>query len=230
MTEKYLIFDASSLISFAMNGLLNELRELKKVFPGKFLIPEEVKSEIIDKPITIKRFELEALQLNELLKEKILELPESIGIKNEEISTKTEGLLEIANTTFFEHGKKEIHLIDLGETACLVLSKILKERKKENVLVIDERTTRMLVEKPENLKKLLQKKLHTGIKYKKDNLEEFKGFKIIRSTELIYIAYKKDLMKIKEKKVLDAALYALKFKGCAISTDEIEKIKRIARV
>ena len=229
MTEKVLIFDASSLISFAMNGLLNELRALKKIFPGKFLIPEEVKSEIIDKPMTIKRFELEALNLNELINEKVLELPQSMGIDNEEISKETENLLEIANSTFSEQGKKPIHLIDLGETACLVLSKILREKGILNTLVIDERTTRMLCEKPDNLKKLLQKKLHTGIQIKKENLSHFKGFRIVRSTELIFIAYKKDLIKIKDKKILDALLYALKYKGCAISTEEIEKIKRIAR-
>jgi hypothetical protein len=229
MNEKYLVFDASSLISLAMNGLLTELRELKKIFNGKFLIPREVKIEIIERPIKIKRFELEALQLNELIKENILELPYSIGIQDSEISIETQKFLELANSSFHEKNKKEIHLIDLGETACLVLSKILKEKGKENVLVIDERTTRMLVEKPENLKKLLQKKLHKEIKIKKENLKKFKGFKIIRSTELIYIAYKNNLMKIKDKRVLDAALYSLKYKGCAISTNEIEKIKIIAK-
>lgn len=229
MTEKVLIFDASSLISFAMNGLLPEIKELKKIFPGKFIIPKEVKQEIIDKPITIKRFELEALKLNELLEEKILELPDSLNIKEEEISNETNRLLDLANKTFLERGKKEIHLIDLGETACLVLSRILDKKGIPNLLVIDERTTRMLSEKPQNLKKLLQKKLHVRVDIKKGNLKEFKGFKIVRSCELIYIAYKNGLVRIKNKKVLDALLYALKYKGCAITTDEIEAIKKLGR-
>ena len=105
---------------------------------------------------------------------------------------------------------------------------ILTERNIKNVLVIDERTTRVLCEKPENLKKLLQNKLHTGIKINKENLKQFRGFKVVRSAELIYIAYKKDLIKIKDKKILDALLYSLKYKGCAISTSEIEKIKRFS--
>jgi len=227
MTEKILIFDASSLISFAMNGLLYELRELKKIFPGKFIIPKEVKQEIIDKPLTIKRFELEALNLNQLLKEKILELPTAIGIDEEKISRETNDLLNLANTSFLERDKKEVHLIDLGETACLVLSKILNKKNIPNVIVIDERTTRMLSKKPENLKKLLQKKLHIRIDIKKENLKHFKGLKMVRSCELIYIAYKKELVRIKDKKILDALLYALKYKGCAISTDEIETIKKL---
>lgn len=226
MTEKILIFDASPLISFAMNGLLIELRELKKAFKGKFIITKEVKYEIIDRPITIKRFELEALKLQQLIDDRVLEFPESIGIDSNLISKETERLLKISNNTFFENGKP-IHLIDLGETSALVLSKILTEKKVENLLVIDERTTRMFCEKPENLKKLLQKKLHAKITMNKNNLKDFTNFKIIRSAELAFVANKKGLVRIKEKRILDALLYALKFKGCSISEEEIEKMKKL---
>ena len=63
--SKAIVFDSGTLINFAMNGMFQEFRELKKIFNGKFLITKEVKSEIIDRPITIKRFELEALRLKE---------------------------------------------------------------------------------------------------------------------------------------------------------------------
>ena len=58
MMEKAIIFDASTIISFVMNGLVPEFRRLKENFKGKFLITSEVKEEIVDKPINIKRFEL----------------------------------------------------------------------------------------------------------------------------------------------------------------------------
>lgn len=227
MSNKILIFDAGPLISFAMNGLLPELRELKKVFPGKFIITKEVKYEIIDRPINIKRFELEALKLQELINDDILEFPESIGINEKKISDKTQDLLNIANGTFTQRGKP-IHLIDLGETSALVLSRMLTEKDTPNLLVVDERTTRMLCEKPENLKKLLQKKLHTRVDVKKSLLEHFRGFKIVRSCELALIIYKKNLTRIKNKKILDAMLYGLKFKGCSISGDEINKLKKLS--
>ena len=118
-------------------------------------------------------------------------------------------------------------LIDLGETACVALAKILNKNSIPNLLVIDERTTRMLCEKPDNLRKLLTKKHHTTIKYDKNSLAEFTGFKIIRSAELAFLAHKKGIVKIKDKKVLDALIYALKFKGCSISTEEIEELKRM---
>ena len=57
---KAIIFDSGTLISFAINGLYEELKLLKAKFDGKFIITDEVKAEIIDKPINIKRFELEA--------------------------------------------------------------------------------------------------------------------------------------------------------------------------
>ena len=215
------------MISFALNGLLPELRELKKIFPGKFIITKEVAYEIIDRPITIKRFELEALKLRELVNDGILEFPESIGFNSAEIAKKTQELLVIANSTFTEKGK-DIHLIDLGETSILILSRMLREKQIKNLLVIDERTTRVLCEKPENLKKLLQKKLHVRVEIKKSNLHHFTGFKIIRSCELGYMVHKKGLSRIKDPKILDAILYALKFKGCSISGDEIRKMKKMA--
>lgn len=226
MQTKAILFDASPLISIAMNGLLHELVKLKDEFPGKFIITKEVKSEIIDRPITIKRFELEALKLQELITDGILEFPESLNISEDEISKKTQEMLNTANNTFWEKGKP-VHLIDIGETSILVLSKLLSKQKIQTVLAIDERTTRMLCEKPDNLKKLLQKKLHSTISIRRENLHNFQGFKIVRSSELMFMAYKKNLIRIKNKKVLDAILYALKFKGCAISREEIEILKKI---
>jgi len=225
-SHKAIIFDSGTLISFAMNGLFEEIRSLRKVFDGKFLITQDVKREIIDKPITIKRFELEALRLNQLLEEKILEMPTSVGIKDSDISKKTNEFMQVANSLFYTKGK-EVKILDSGESSCLALSQLLNEKAISNVLAIDERTIRVLLEKPENLTKLLQRKINSSIKIKSSNYKIFKGFKVIRSVELVYVLYKKGLIKIKSPNVLGALLYAMKFKGCAISSQEIEEIKRM---
>ena len=224
-TRKALIFDASSIITFAMNGLLPKLKELKEIFNGKFLIPKEVRREIIDKPMKIKRFAFEALKVKELFNEKVLEMPDSLGINESLISAKAQEFKDVANNLFEAKGKN-LHVIDLGETSCLALSRILDEKGIKNVVVIDERTTRMLGEKPENLENLFQRKLHTKVILKKKNFKIFEGFRFIRSAELIYIAYKKGLFKVKNN-VLEALLYAVKSKGCAISGDEIKEIVRM---
>jgi len=222
---KAIIFDSSTLISFAMNGMWEELKKLKSIFKGKFIITKEVKHEIIDKPLTIKRFEFEALKIQKLLDKKILEMPQSINISEKQITKKTDSLIKIANETFYT-SERSIHLIDSGETSCIALGKILDDKKIENVLAVDERTTRLLSEKPENLRKIFEKKLHTKIKIKKDNLKHFENLKFIRSSELVYVLYKKNLAEIKNKHILDAMLYAVKFKGCSISRDEIREIKK----
>jgi predicted nucleic acid-binding protein len=226
MEEKILIFDSSTIISFSMNGLFPELKELKEIFDGHFIVPKEVREETIDKPLSIKRFELEALRMQQLLEEGIFETPECLGIKEKEISLLTQKILNRANELFYS-SQKEVQIIGKGEASCLALSKLLYDKKIKSVIAIDERTTRILGEKPENLIKLLTNKLHTPIKMNKKNLDFIKGAKFIRSAEIIYVAYKKNLIKIKKEQALDALLYAMKFKGCAISDEEIEEIKRL---
>ncbi len=228
MAEKAIIFDSGTLISFAMNGLLPELVKLKEAFNGKFIISFEVKDEIIDRPLDIKKFELQAMKLNDLLNKKVLETPDSIGITQKEISKITLELLNKANNLLFSR-KRDVKIISLGETSCLALSKILSQNNVDNLIASDERTVRVLCENPGNLKDLMERKMHTKVEFKKENFEDFKGFKFIRSTELIYIVYKKRLIDLNDKRLLDALLWALKSTGCAISIEEIEEIKSLAK-
>jgi len=221
-----IIFDASTLISFSMAGLLPEIRELKKIFKGKFIISQKVKEEAIDTPLKIKRFQLEALKIKALLEDKILELPIALGLDDKVIRTKANEILEMANTTIYG-ADKDIHLIELGEASALAISKMLNEKKIKNVIAIDERTTRSLSETPNELKKYLERKLHAKMTIKQEKINSFKEFKFIRSTELIYVAYKKGLLRLKGTENLSAVLYALKYKGCAISGREIQEIKNL---
>ena len=53
----------------------------------------------------------------------------------------------------------------------------------------------------------------------------FTKYRFIRSSELVYVAYKKGLVSLKGRRVLEALLYATKFKGSSISFEEIEELK-----
>lgn len=223
---KAIIFDSSTLINFVMNGLEETLEALKKEFPGKFLITQSVKYETLDRPINSKEYELGAIKISQLIEKKVLEMPESIGISSQEVLSKTREILKRANQSFSAHGKF-LHIIDEGEASCLALSSILSEKETENVIAVDERTTRMLGEKPENLRKLFEKKFHTGVNLVKGNLPEISEMKFIRSSELVYIAWKKKMIESNDSRILDALLYATKFKGSAISQEEIEEIKHL---
>lgn len=226
MKQKAIIFDASTLISFAMSCMYEEFRKLQKSFGGYFIITQDVKKEIIDKPMKIPRFQLEAIKLNGFLEEGVLELPSVLGVKDIEIKNSTKKVMDIANSTFFDN-RGDLKLISDGEASCIALSKILNEKKIPNVLAIDERTMRSFCETPKGLKKHLERKFHTKVGVKNENFEFFKEFKIIRSVELAYIAYKKGLINIKGKNVLNSLINALKFKGCSISREELEKIKKM---
>lgn len=225
--SKAIIFDSGTLISFSMNGVTDILEKLKGIFHGKFIITNDVKKEIIDRPMQIKKFSLEALKLKHLLDIKVLEMPSSVGLNDNDVAKKTNEVLNMANSTYRDK-KRDIHIIDLGESSCLAVSKMLSEKGVSNVIAVDERTTRMLGESPENLGELLEKRLHVKISPNRNDYTFFKGFRFIRSAELVYVAYKRGLVNLKNGDVLDALLYAMKFKGCAISGEEINEIKKMA--
>jgi len=223
---KVLIFDSGPLINLSMNGLLYLLEELKKNFDGKFIITEAVKHEVLDRPSGIPRFELGALRIESLFKNKILELPSSLEISEDKIKKKTRELMNIANH-FIRVKGKWIELVSDAEMSCLALSLELAEKDIESIIAIDERTTRLLCESPENLERMISERMHERAKMVAKDLNVFRKFKIIRSPEIVYVAYKKGLVKIAGKKVLEALLYATKFKGSAISFEEINEIKKL---
>jgi len=224
---KYLIFDAGPLINFSMNGLLDSLERLKENFKGEFLITKEVKEEIIDHPKTVKRFQLGAIRLEQLFNKGVFKLADLNTEEVDELKRLRDTYMQQANS-MFKTKKKPVHLLDKGECAVLALSTIMKRKCKEDVpIVIDERTTRIIIENPQNLKKLMEKKLHAKINAKTETYDLFKGFKIIRSTELAYIIHKKDLFKIKHPKAFEAIVYGLKFKGTSISEKEVQALSKM---
>jgi len=226
---KYLIFDSGSIINFTTNSLLSVFENLKKEFNGEFLITKAIKHEVVDHPIKVKRFEWGALRVQELINKGILKEAEKLNlVNNDELRKRAKKFMDLANNSYFARNKP-LHLIDEGEAEVLALSQMLTEKKHDNAVVIDERTARVLCEKPENIQKLLKKKLHTNVKADTSSFKHFLGFKIIRSTELAYVAYKKGLIRKTDKKVLEAVIYALKFGGCSISEKEARTYRTMGR-
>jgi len=226
---KTIIFDTGSIISLVTNNLLWTLEPLKKQFQGEFYITPAVKEELIEKPLRTKRFELEAMQVFQYLKKGIVKV-----VKDEKIKKTANKLINLANHSFKAHGKW-IKIVHDAEIEVLAADSVLDSE----AVVIDERTVRMLLENSLKLTELMEKRLHCKIKPNKNNIKDFKKIledvQIIRSTELITIAYRLGLLNdylLKEiespkKRLLDAALWALKIRGCAISKKEIEEIIKL---
>jgi hypothetical protein len=223
---KVLIFDSGALINLAMNGLLDILESLKKEFDGKFIMSREVKYEVIDHPVGISRFELEALRIQKLIDSKVIEFPSAVGISDEILRKETERVMNIANHSVMSHGNW-IKLVSEAEMSCIALSNKLEQAGTESMIAIDERTTRILSERPANLEKIMADKMHRDIELNQETLKNFPKCRFIRSSELVFVAYKKGLIDLEGKKVLEALLYATKFKGAAISFEEIDELKKL---
>jgi predicted nucleic acid-binding protein len=222
---KYLIFDAGPIISLTMNGMLPILEKLKEIFHGEFILTPQVKREIVDRPMKIKKYKLEAIRVKDMIDRGVFKISSDF-VPNHKLDQETKRIIKITNGVLrtAQTGEK-IKIIQEGEAACLAFSNLCKC---DSVIVVDERTTRLLTEAPQNLEKLMEKKLHTPLKAELSLLKDLKHFKFIRSPELLYIAYKKGLFSIKKSKdLLDALLYGVKFKGAAISSQEIEDMKRL---
>lgn len=232
---KSLVFDTSSIISLAMNHLLWVLKSLKKQFKGDFLITEGVKQEVVDNPLKTKRFKLEAVMLRDFIFDGNL-----IVRGNGEIREKAKQMLNLVNNIFKAKGNY-IKILHMGEIEALVLALEVNAK----AIVVDERTLRFLIENYERVMMVLKNKLHTYIEVDEQNLKLFQekvnGLKVLRSTELILMAYELGLLEhyitSKGKKfekfrveLLSGALWGLKLKGCSISEQEITKMLQIEKV
>ena len=227
---KSIVFDAGPVISLTTNNLLWLLEELKKKYKGEFYLAEAAKRELIDRPLETKKFKFEALQVLRCINEDILKI-----IQNSELEEETISLINLANNSFNAQGNwlRLVHYADMaGLSACIRLN--------ADAFVVDERTARLLVENPDRLVSILKDTLHTDIKINKDNLEEFrrrtKNIKLIRSVELVAVAYEQGLLNkylpnIPDAKrtLLESVLWGVKLNGCAVSRDEIDQIIRLEK-
>lgn len=213
-----IVADASSIISLVINCMSGVLHSMN----AKIVTTPAVYDEIFTKPIKSKRFVLEALRIKRLFSHGV------ISIMDDEPEL-THRILNISNSVFSVRGKP-LKILHKGEAAALSL--IIKSGA--DAFLIDERTTRLLIEDPDSLMSLLSHRNKEDVKMDDIMLSKFfdliKNTKIIRSTEIAARAYEMGLLddlKTQGHNVLDATLYALKLSGCAISWEEIEEYKAV---
>lgn len=225
---KAIVFDAGPIISLTTNNLLGLLTNLKEAYKGSFYITNSVRRELIERPLDTKKFKFEALQVLRCINAGVLEVFDSRDLRK-----KTLCLLELANKCFSVEGNpmQVVHFAEMSGIAAAMLNN-------SEAFVVDERNTRLLIEDPGRLKEILSKRLHTDIYVTKKNLNEFrsitKGIKLIRSVELVAVAYElgllnKYLVNIPnpKKTLLEAVLWGVKLNGCSVSENEIEEIVKM---
>ena len=102
---------------------------------------------------------------------------------------------------------------------------------------MDERTLRLFIEKPENMESLLEHRFKHDVKtdllLMKQFQEQLKGVTIIRSIELVGVAFKLGMLDCylpqqenAKELLLESVLWATKYNGCAVTNHEIEELKQ----
>jgi hypothetical protein len=226
MENKVIFFDTGPIISLVMSRLVWILPKLKEKFKGKFYITPAVRRELIERPMKVRRFQFEALQVLKLIKEGVLEIYEEVPYK------KAKELENLADTSF-KIKNKNLDIIQSGEMEAIVSAlKIGAE-----AVVMDERTLRLFIENGQEMEKLLEFRFKRDVTSDPGKIKQFsqqlQEIKIIRSIELVGVAYKLGILddyipKLREgrKTLLEAVLWAVKFNGCAVTGYEIEELQR----
>jgi len=94
---KYLIFDAGPIISMTMNGMLPIIEKLKGIFDGEFILTPHVRKEVVDKPMKIKKFKLEAIQVNDMIERGVFKMSNAV-ISNQKLDMETKKYLNNLHT------------------------------------------------------------------------------------------------------------------------------------
>lgn len=222
---KSIVFDSGPIISLTMNNLLWTLKDLKERFEGNFYLSEGVKKELVDRPLDSKKFKFEALQVLRCIKDGVLEV-----VENPKISEIANEILDLANHCFSAQGNW-LRLFHYGEISGIAACKFLGTK----IFVVDERTTRLMIEAPDRLIKILERTMHTKIRVNRENLNKLSEFtkdiQLIRSVEIVTRTYELGLLdsylldvKNPNKTLLESVLWGVKLNGCAVSKREIDDI------
>ena len=222
---KSILFDTGPIISLSTNNLLFLLPELKKAYGGEFILVESVKKELVDKPMKGKKFKFEALQVQKMIQDGVFKV-----MKDPKIFDKAQKMLDLSNRVFRVR-RQPLQILQMGEVEAITAAIELKA----DAFVCDERITRTLIESPRKLEQLYERRLHEDVKIDDKALREFsekvKTVKVIRSVELVTVAFEKGMLdkyvvKIPQarKQLLDSLLWAVKLHGAAVTPDEIRDL------
>jgi predicted nucleic acid-binding protein len=221
MKQKTVLCDSSSLISLTNSCFIDLLYFFTKRFSTQFIIAPSVEKEIIERPLSIsmKAYELSAMRMKKAIDDRAL------SEVNQDTLDKAKEIMDLANNMLFARSKP-IHLVDIGEADIIALAKATDS----DVILMDERTTRMLIEAPFRLKEHMESEMGITVMLNKRSFDDFKriveGMKVIRSSEIVSIAYKAGYFSTFQNpgKMLEASLYSLKYGGCSIGFNEIDQI------
>src|SRR3989338_10278238 len=155
---KALFFDAGPVITLVISRLSWILPLLKKKFGGEFYITPAVYYELVERPLLVKRFKFEALQVLKMIKDETLVIYEDVPQK------KVDQLISLANNTFSIKGKS-LDIIQEGEMESLASAL----ESNASAVVMDERTLRLFIENKDAMQHLLGHRFNAEISINREN-------------------------------------------------------------
>ena len=183
-----------------------------------------MKDEIISNPMHVRKYVFSAVRLRKVLNDGVLRVVSSPSLISD-----SRKILDEANS-LFSSGNKPLQILQEGEAQCLALFSSAKIAG----LLVDEKTTRLLVEKPEKLREAMHSEYRQGVGMNETALaglrKRFANIAVIRSTELLAVAAKNGFFenyKTDENNAFHASLFALRSAGCSISTSELDEYSGI---
>lgn len=213
------ICDSGPLISLSNNCLFNVISFLSQRSNVDFIIPSGVEDEIVNTPIKISKYAFAAMRFKKAIIEKEITIVNSKNLLVQKIKN-------TANNTYHLRGKP-LQILHKGEAECLAAY----QEYKCQALVIDEKTTKLLIEAPERLQEVMQREYKEKINFNDKAAREFAkltpNVQILRSTELVAIAMQKGYFDNfpEPKEAYAAALTSLKNAGCSVTEGEIKELR-----
>jgi hypothetical protein len=222
---KLLVCDSGSLISLTTACITELLYFFKEKYHLSFVMPPAVEEETVLYPLRkrIKEYMFSAIKIKDAINDGVITV-----MNTDTLARDRDGVMAAANNLFYAQGRP-LNLIQKGESEVLALA---HEIGADSIL-LDERTTRMLIEAPFVLKKHMEEEFHVNVMMNKGNLDRFsnysKGITTFRSSEVVILGYETGYFNRyqgQEKDALEAALYRVRFAGCSIRFDEVSRYLR----
>ncbi len=217
------ICDASSVISLSETCNIDALQFLKDEAGTAFVIPPAVQKELVESPLHIKHYWFSALRMRRLINAGTLRTLSPPNLRKE-----TRKLESLANNAF-KIGRRPLKLLQQGELECLALATSVKA----DAILVDEKTTRLLVENPDLLLQSIEGEQKRGVSVNKKNLRAFRKnayYPVIRSTEVLAVAAEKGFFRdygADEGEAARAAMHALRYAGCSITRRELDEYEQL---
>jgi hypothetical protein len=221
-----IVCDSSSVISLTSNCLLWIIGHLTEKLGQKFYISESVRKEITDVPFKCPKYKFKAIRVALAIRKGWLN---PIGY-DPKLDAETNKILEYANSIFkLSKANKKIEILHRGEAETLALVK----RLGANIVIIDEKTTRLLLEDCDELFELIKKRSNSPVEMNLESRNKFaimtKGINLLRSSEIVAFAFSRGFFdnfkshSYDDSSLIEGLLFGLKYNGCAISQEEIDE-------